>query len=49
MADYIEEVEEITGAADSLVLNLGVPSEERLQSLLLAGKAANKKKDSCCF
>ena len=49
MADYIEEVEEITGAADSLVLNLGVPSEERLQSLLLAGKAANKKRIPVVF
>mgnify|MGYP001510021615 FL=1 len=49
MADYIEEIEEITGAADSLVLNLGVPSEERLQSLLLAGKAANKKRIPVVF
>ncbi len=49
MADYIEEIEEITGAADSLVLNLGVPSEERFQSLLLAGKAANKKRIPVVF
>lgn len=43
MADYIEEVEDVTDASDSLVLNLGVLSEVRLQSLLLAGKVANKK------
>lgn len=43
MADCIEEVEEITRTANSLVLNFGVPSVAKIQSLLLAGKIANEK------
>lgn len=43
MAESVEEVEEITSNADSLVLNLGNPTPERIRSMLLAGKAANRK------
>lgn len=49
MADYIEEVEEITGAADSLVLNLGVPSEGKTPIIIVSRKAANKKRIPVVF
>jgi hydroxyethylthiazole kinase len=41
MAHAPEEVEEITRAARGLVLNLGTPSRERVETMLLAGKTAN--------
>jgi len=40
MARDSAEVEEVVEKADALVLNTGTPSKERLQSMLLAGRAA---------
>lgn len=41
MASHPKEVEEITAAADSLVVNLGNINEERLQAMKLAGAKAH--------
>ncbi len=41
MASHPKEVEEITGAADSLVVNLGNINEERLQAMAIAGAKAH--------
>ena len=41
MASHPKEVEEITAAADSLVVNLGNINEERLQAMKIAGARAH--------
>ncbi len=43
MADDPGEVAEITGACDGLQINLGTPNERTVSSMLIAGKAANRK------
>jgi hydroxyethylthiazole kinase len=43
MAHAPDEIEEITRAARALVLNLGTPSRERIEAMILAGKAANAR------
>ena len=40
MADAPEEVAEITGVAEALVLNLGVLSSTKVEAMLLAGRTA---------
>jgi len=42
MAVASEEIKEITSHADALVLNLGTPSPDRIQAMLLAGLQANQ-------
>lgn len=42
MADNKNEVEEISSKAQALVINIGTLSEERFESIILAGKNANK-------
>ncbi len=41
MALAVEEVEEVVTLADAVVLNLGTPTLQRIDSLLAAGKKAN--------
>ncbi len=41
MAFAPEEVKEITSKADALVLNLGTPTPDRIEAMLLAGRQAN--------
>ncbi len=41
MASAPEEVREITSRADALVLNLGTPTPDRIEAMLLAGNQAN--------
>lgn len=41
MADDKNEAAEVTASADALVLNLGTPSENKLEAMLAAGKTAN--------
>ncbi len=41
MAIAPEEVEEITSKADALVLNLGTPTPDRIEAMILAGRQAN--------
>ena len=43
MAESPYEAEEITLNADVLVLNLGVPSPEKLRAMLISAKTARKK------
>ncbi len=43
MAHAKEEVEEMVGIASALVLNIGTLTPELIESMVLAGKAANKK------
>jgi hydroxyethylthiazole kinase len=43
MAHASDEVEEIMRSARALVLNLGTPSRERIDAMILAGKTANAK------
>ncbi len=43
MAESLEEVSEIAEQADALVLNLGILTREKLDSMIIAGKAANRK------
>lgn len=43
MAFYSGEVSEISAVSNSLVLNTGTPDIERIKSIILAGKEANKK------
>lgn len=43
MATSIEEVEEMVGLADALVINLGTIQAELFEAMIVAGKAANKK------
>lgn len=42
MAHAVEEVEEVVALADALVVNLGTPTSQTLESMLLAGKKANE-------
>jgi hydroxyethylthiazole kinase len=42
MAHALQEVEEMATAASALVLNLGTLSDEWVQAMLLAGRAANR-------
>ena len=42
MADAIQEVAEITAKTDALVLNIGTLNEQTVNSMILAGKEANK-------
>ncbi len=41
MADNKNEVEEIASKAQALVINIGTLSEEKIESIILAGKSAN--------
>ncbi len=41
MAQAPEEVAEIVASASALVLNLGTPSHERIEAMVVAGRAAN--------
>jgi hydroxyethylthiazole kinase len=43
MAHAVEEVEEMVGLASALVLNIGTLSERWIESMLLAGAAANAR------
>lgn len=43
MAHCLAEVEEMTGIANALVLNIGTLDESWLEAMLLAGKTANQK------
>ena len=43
MADAPEEVAEMAGMADSLVLNIGTLSSTQVEAMLLAGQAANER------
>jgi len=43
MADEIDEVAEMVGICDALVLNIGTANERTLASMVEAGKAANTK------
>lgn len=43
MAYAEEEVEEMAGIADALLLNIGTLSSDVVRSMILAGKAANRK------
>ena len=43
MAHAKEEVEEMAGIANALVLNIGTLTPELVEAMILAGKAANKK------
>jgi len=49
MAHAIDEVEEMTGLASALVLNMGTPTRELMEAMTKAGKAANKKKIPVVF
>ncbi|MCC3358587.1 hydroxyethylthiazole kinase [Bacillus sp. REN16] len=42
MADDPKEVEEITSICNALVINIGTLNERTIESMILAGKAANK-------
>ncbi len=44
MTDAIEDVEDMVGLASALVLNIGTLNERTVESMIIAGKAANKKK-----
>jgi hydroxyethylthiazole kinase len=44
MAHAVEEVEEMTGIASALVLNIGTLSERWVDAMLLAGRAATARK-----
>lgn len=43
MADDPAESADITAQADALLINLGTPSQTRIEAMLLSAKAANKK------
>lgn len=43
MADNHAETAEIAASADALVLNMGIPSEDKLSAMIKAGKSANSK------
>src|ERR1043166_516261 len=42
MAHALQEVEEMASAASALVLNIGTLSDDWVEAMLLAGKAANQ-------
>lgn len=44
MAHALEEVEEMVSAADALVLNIGTLTNEQVEAMIKAGKAANRLK-----
>jgi len=44
MAHAVEEVEEMTGIASALVLNIGTLSERWIEAMLLAGRAATARR-----
>jgi hydroxyethylthiazole kinase len=44
MAHAREEVEEMIGLASALVLNIGTPSEQWIEAMLLAGRAASARR-----
>jgi hydroxyethylthiazole kinase len=44
MAHALEEVEEMVSAADALVLNIGTLTNEQVEAMIKAGKAANRFK-----
>ena len=43
MAHAVQEVAEMTGSADALLLNLGTLTPERAEAMWVAGQAANRK------
>lgn len=43
MAFYSDEVSEITAVSNSVVLNTGTPDHERIKSVIISGKEAEKK------
>lgn len=49
MARAEEEVEEISSKSNALALNLGVPESTTAHSMILAGKAAMKKRIPIVF
>lgn len=49
MANAKEEIAEVTKVTDSLVINIGTPSKDWVESMLLAGKAASVEKKSIIF
>ncbi len=44
MADAIEEVAEMTGIVNALVLNIGTLNKRQVESMIAAGRKANEKK-----
>jgi hydroxyethylthiazole kinase len=49
MAFALEEVREITSRADALALNLGTPTPERIEAMILAGREANAQNHPVLF
>jgi hydroxyethylthiazole kinase len=49
MAFASEEVKEITSKADALVLNLGTPTPDRIEAMILAGRQANTQNHPILF
>jgi len=49
MAFAAEEVEEITSKADALVLNLGTPTPDRIETMIRAGRQANGQSHPVLF
>jgi hydroxyethylthiazole kinase len=49
MAHSVDEVEEMVSIASSLVINIGTLSTEWIKAMMLAGKAANKKRIPVIF
>jgi hydroxyethylthiazole kinase len=49
MAFAPEEVEEITSKADALVLNLGTPTPDRIEAMILSGRQANREDHPVLF
>jgi hydroxyethylthiazole kinase len=49
MAFAPEEVKEITSKADALVLNLGTPTPDRIEAMILAGRQANAQNHPVLF
>jgi hydroxyethylthiazole kinase len=43
MAHAVEEVAEMTGSADALLLNLGTPTPARAEAMWIAGQVANQR------
>lgn len=49
MANLLDEVSEITSKADALLINIGTLSREAFESMLVAGKIANKNNVPIAF
>jgi len=49
MAFSLVEVKEITSKADALVLNLGTPTPDRIEAMILAGRQANAQNHPVLF